>query len=30
MHWEENAEFGGFYVYATKECSADESFFGNG
>ena len=30
MHWEENAEFGGYYVYATKECSEEESFFGMG
>lgn len=30
MHWEENTEFGGFYVYATKECTDGESFFGMG
>src|SRR5690606_21851991 len=30
MHWEENADFGGYYVYCTKKCSADESFYGLG
>lgn len=30
MHWEENVDFGGYYVYCTKECQADESFFGLG
>ena len=30
MHWEEHAEFGGFYVYATKTCLPDENFFGLG
>ncbi len=30
MHWEENVEFGGYYVYATKECLAEENFFGLG
>lgn len=30
MHWEENVEFGGYYVYATKKCSVTESFFGLG
>ena len=30
MHWEENSEFGGFYVYATKQCQSDENFFGLG
>lgn len=30
MHWEENAEFGGYYVYCTKKCFAQESFFGLG
>lgn len=30
MHWEENVEFGGFYVYSTKECSEGESFYGLG
>ncbi len=30
MHWEENAEFGGYYVYATKVCYDNEPFFGLG
>jgi alpha-glucosidase len=30
MHWEENLEFGGYYVYATKKCQERESFFGLG
>ncbi|MBS1525000.1 MAG: glycoside hydrolase family 31 protein [Bacteroidetes bacterium] len=30
MHWEENIKFGGYYVYCTKACHADESFFGMG
>ncbi len=30
MHWEENSEFGGYYVYCTKEAAADESFYGLG
>ncbi|TCC92204.1 DUF4968 domain-containing protein [Pedobacter frigiditerrae] len=30
MHWEENVEFGGYYVYATKECLQEENFFGLG
>jgi alpha-glucosidase len=30
MHWEENAEFGGYYVYGTKKAAADESFYGLG
>ena len=30
MHWEENIKFGGYYVYCTKECRTDESFFGLG
>ncbi|MXV52792.1 DUF4968 domain-containing protein [Pedobacter sp. HMF7647] len=30
MHWEENSDFGGYYVYATKKASAEESFFGLG
>ncbi len=30
MHWEENVKFGGYYVYCTKECHAEESFFGMG
>jgi alpha-glucosidase len=30
MHWEENAEFGGYYVFCTKTAAADESFYGLG
>jgi len=30
MHWEENVEFGGYYVYATKKCLPQENFFGLG
>lgn len=30
MHWEENVEFGGYYVYATKDCLPEENFFGLG
>jgi alpha-glucosidase len=30
MHWEENVDFGGYYVYSTKTCMPDESFFGLG
>ena len=30
MHWEENVDFGGYYVYATKKCNEEESFFGLG
>ena len=30
MHWEENSDFGGYYVYATKKCQPEESFFGLG
>jgi len=30
MHWEENIKFGGYYVYCTKTCSSEESFFGLG
>jgi alpha-glucosidase len=30
MHWEENVEFGGYYVYATKKCGQGENFFGLG
>ncbi|MDP3468884.1 MAG: glycoside hydrolase family 31 protein [Daejeonella sp.] len=30
MHWEENVDFGGYYVYATKKCNEQESFFGLG
>lgn len=30
MHWEENTQFGGYYVFSTKECHPDENFFGLG
>jgi len=30
MHWEENVKFGGYYVYCTKTCQEQESFFGLG
>ena len=30
MHWEENVKFGGYYVYCTKTCAEQESFFGLG
>ncbi|MFZ4262671.1 glycoside hydrolase family 31 protein [Sphingobacterium sp. HJSM2_6] len=30
MHWEENPDFGGYYVYCSKEAKADEVFFGLG
>lgn len=30
MHWEENMEYGGYYVYATKNCLQEENFFGLG
>lgn len=30
MHWEENADFGGYYVYCTKKSGHDEQFFGLG
>ncbi|WP_432713286.1 glycoside hydrolase family 31 protein [Pedobacter sp.] len=30
MHWEENVDFGGYYVFATKYCVAEENFFGLG
>lgn len=30
MHWEENVDFGGFYVFGTKKCLPDENFFGLG
>jgi alpha-glucosidase len=30
MHWEENVKFGGYYVYCTKTCDTEESFFGLG
>ncbi|GGH12723.1 DUF4968 domain-containing protein [Sphingobacterium alkalisoli] len=30
MHWEENPDFGGYYVYCTKKAYEDEVFFGGG
>jgi alpha-glucosidase len=30
MHWEENVQDGGYYVFCTKTCAPDESFFGLG
>ncbi|MBP9884393.1 MAG: DUF4968 domain-containing protein, partial [Chitinophagales bacterium] len=30
MHWEENAEYGGYYVYCSKKCQEGEHFFGLG
>ncbi|WP_411274505.1 glycoside hydrolase family 31 protein [Daejeonella sp.] len=30
MHWEENTDFGGYYVYATKKCYPGEAFYGLG
>lgn len=30
IHWEENTEYGGYYVYATKKCQEKESFYGLG
>lgn len=30
MHWEENVDFGGYYVYCSKKCGPRESFFGLG
>ncbi|HEY0895225.1 MAG TPA: glycoside hydrolase family 31 protein [Sphingobacteriaceae bacterium] len=30
MHWEENVDFGGYYVYCSKQCEPHESFFGLG
>ncbi|MCX2575566.1 glycoside hydrolase family 31 protein [Pedobacter sandarakinus] len=30
MHWEENVDFGGYYIYATKKCNPEENFFGLG
>jgi alpha-glucosidase len=30
MHWEENADFGGYYVYSAKKLQAEENFFGLG
>lgn len=30
MHWEENPEFGGYYVYCTKDTTNTEAFYGMG
>lgn len=30
MHWEENVDFGGYYVYCTKKGHAGEGYFGLG
>jgi alpha-glucosidase len=30
MHWEENPDFGGYYVYSTKKARPDEAFYGLG
>jgi alpha-glucosidase len=30
LHWEENVDFGGYYVYCTKKAAEDEVFFGLG
>ncbi len=30
MHWEENDQFGGYYVYCTKKCYPEEAYFGLG
>ncbi|WP_257657718.1 glycoside hydrolase family 31 protein [Parapedobacter lycopersici] len=30
MHWEENPDFGGYYVYCTKTATAEEAFYGLG
>lgn len=30
MHWEENVQFGGYYVFCTKVCNEDEAFYGLG
>lgn len=30
MHWEENPDFGGYYVYCTKVAEENESFYGLG
>jgi len=30
MHWEENPDFGGYYVYCTKHALSNEAFFGLG
>ena len=30
MHWEENDQFGGYYVYCTKKAGPEESYYGLG
>ncbi|WP_028295498.1 glycoside hydrolase family 31 protein [Olivibacter sitiensis] len=30
MHWEENADFGGYYVFCTKYLPSNEAFYGLG
>ncbi|TZF82826.1 glycoside hydrolase family 31 protein [Pedobacter sp. BS3] len=30
MHWEENLDYGGYYVYATKKATETEAFYGLG
>ncbi|WP_069661032.1 glycoside hydrolase family 31 protein [Arcticibacter eurypsychrophilus] len=30
MHWEENVDYGGYYVYCTKKSHKDEAYFGLG
>jgi alpha-glucosidase len=30
MHWEENVQFGGYYVFGTKVCHSKEAFYGLG
>ena len=30
IHWEENADYGGYYIYTTKKCQDQESFYGLG
>ena len=30
MHWEENVDFGGYYVFCTKKCDLEENFYGLG
>jgi alpha-glucosidase len=30
IHWEENVDYGGYYVYTTKKCQEQENFYGLG
>ncbi len=30
MHYEENVQFGGYYIYSTKKCADTEGFYGLG